>query len=384
MKKALLVLAALVVIAGLAIAGREILQPYRGYTGQIIVEIPPGMQAPEVASRLVEQGVLAHRWPFLLIYGAYRWRRHLKAGEYLFDQPMRPLDVYRKLIRGEVYFRTVVIPEGSNRFDIARILQQRLGIAPDEFLRVSGDPSPIRDLDPQAPSLEGYLFPDTYRFEYHSTATHIAMTMLARFREVLRQNFQQDLSQPGETLHQIMTLASLVEKETPDPNERAIVAQVFELRLQKKMLLQCDPTVAYAAEMAHLPAAPITEGDLNLQSPYNTYVHTGLPPGPICNPGKASILAAVHPASTHYLYFVSNNQGGHRFATTLAEHQRNVARYRKQVATLRHLVPDNAGSSQHTHKTKGRKGGKAKNSGGDVSPKARRGNHPGLSRGTQP
>ena len=158
MKKALFVLAALVVIAGLVVAGRETLRPYRGYTGQIIVEIPPGMQAPQVASRLVGKGVLAHRWPFLLIYGAYRWRRHLKAGEYLFDHPMRPLDVYRKLIRGEVYFRTVVIPEGSNRFDIARILQQRLGIAPDEFLRVTEEPSPVKDLDPQAPSLEATCF----------------------------------------------------------------------------------------------------------------------------------------------------------------------------------------------------------------------------------
>jgi peptidoglycan lytic transglycosylase G len=367
LKKTILALAVLVVIVGIAAAGREILQPYCGYAGQVIVDIPPGTQAPEVASRLVEKGILAHRWPFLLIYTAGRWHRHLKAGEYLFDSPLRPLDVYRKLVRGEVYFRTVVIPEGSNRFDIARILEQRLGIPPDDFLRVTQQAAPIHDLDPQAPSLEGYLFPDTYRFEYHPTAAHIAMTMLARFREVLDRNFQQDFSQSGASLHQVMTLASLVEKETPDPDERAIVAQVFELRLQKGMLLQCDPTVAYAAEMAQLPAAPITESDLSLQSPYNTYVHSGLPPGPICNPGKASILAILHPASTRYLYFVSNNQGGHRFAATLAEHQRNVARYRKQVAVLRNLEPDNAGTSQRMHKKQSRKKRKARNSAGMAS-----------------
>ncbi|HET7099508.1 MAG TPA: endolytic transglycosylase MltG, partial [Terriglobia bacterium] len=260
------------------------------------------------------------------------------------------LDVYRKLIRGEVYFRTVVIPEGSNRFDIARILHKKLGIAPEDFLKITRDATPIHDLDPKAPSLEGYLFPDTYRFEYRPTAAHIAMKMVARFRGILDQDFREDLSQPGVNLHRITTLASLIEKETPDADERPIIAQVFELRLKKGMLLQCDPTVAYAAEMSQLPRAPITESDLNLKSLYNTYVHSGLPPGPICNPGKASILAALHPASTHFLYFVSNNHGGHRFARTLAEHQRNVARYRKQAAALRQLEADKAGTSQHMQK----------------------------------
>jgi len=334
------------------VAGFEILRPYRGYTGQSIVDIPQGTQAPQIATLLAEKGVIAHRWPFLLIYGAGRWRYHVKAGEYLFDRPLRPLDVYRKLVRGEVYFRTVVIPEGSNRFDIARILQRSLGIEPEDFLRVTEEASPVHDLDPQAQTLEGYLFPDTYRFEFHPTTARIALTMLARFRAVLRQGFQKDLDQSHESLHRVLTLASLIEKETPDPDERAIIAQVFGLRLQKGMLLQCDPSVAYAAEIAHLPPAPITESDLNLKSPYNTYVHTGLPPGPICNPGKASILAALHPASTEYLYFVSNTHGGHQFARTLAEHQRNVAQYRKRAAALRQIEPDNAGSSQQSRHKK--------------------------------
>ena len=352
MKKKWLALAILAaaLVAAAAIAGFEILRPYQGYTGQVIVDIPPGMQAPEVASRLVSDGVLAHRWPFLLIYVAERWRLHLQAGEYLFDQPMRPLDVYRKLIRGEVYYRTVVIPEGSNRFDIARILQKRLDLSPEKFLSVTSQAAPIHDLDPQAPSLEGYLFPDTYRFEYHPNAAHVAMTMLATFRKILGKNFQQEISRSGMSLHHVMTLASLVEKETPDPSERPIIAQVFELRLQKGMPLQCDPTVSYAAELAHLPPVPITESDLKLQSPYNTYVHPGLPPGPICNPGKASIDAVLHPAPTHYLYFVSNNHGGHRFARTLAEQRRNVARYRKRAAALRRLARDHAENSQRTHK----------------------------------
>ncbi len=350
MKKTVLVLAIVAIVAGLAAFGVGALRPYRGYTGRVIVDIPPGMEAPEVASRLVAEGVLAHRWPFLLIYGFGRWHRHIKAGEYLFDRPLRPLDVYRKLVRGEVYYRTVVIPEGSNRFDIAQILHKRLGIVPRDFLRVTQQTSLIHDLDPKAPSLEGYLFPDTYRFEYHPSAARVAMTMVARFREVMHKDFRQDFSHPGTNLHRIITLASLVEKETPDPVERPIIAQVFELRLQKRMLLQCDPTVAYAAELDHLPPEPITESDLKLQSPYNTYVHIGLPPGPICNPGKASIFAVLHPASTHYLYFVNNNQGGHWFARTLAEHLRNVARYRRQLAALRHPEPDKARASHHTYK----------------------------------
>ena len=340
MKKGVVAILLLLVVAGLAVAAVEILRPYQGYRGRVVIEIHPGTQAPEVAEMLAAKGVLAYRAPFLLLYGLGRWRYHLKAGAYLFDRPLRPLDVYRKLVRGEVYLRTVVIPEGSNRFDIARILQNRLDIPAENFLQATQDPAAIRDLDPQAPSLEGYLFPDTYRFEYRTSAARVVRMMLAQFRAVYKQDFEQDLGQSDLDLHQVMTLASLVEKETPDPPERPIIAQVFELRLEKRMPLQCDPTVLYAADLIDRPIGAITESDLQIDSPYNTYLHAGLPPGPIANPGKASILAVLHPASTHYLYFVSNNHGGHTFARTLAEHRRNVARYRKQLAALRSSQPD--------------------------------------------
>lgn len=340
MKKLVIALVLLLMVAGIAVAAVEILRPYQGYGESVIVRIPPGMKAPQVAGELVAKGVLARRWPFLLVYGLGRWRYHLEAGEYLFDRPLDPLDVYRKIVRGEVYLRTVVIPEGSNRFDIARILHNRLGLAPANFLRVTQDPADIRDLDPKAPSLEGYLFPDTYQFEYGASAEQVAARMVAEFREVFNRNFQQDLSRSHLSIHRVVTLASLVEKETPNAAERPIIAQVFELRLKKKMLLQCDPTVLYAVELEHRATGPITESDLHIQSPYNTYLHPGLPPGPIANPGEASIRAVFHPASTRFLYFVSNTHGGHTFARTLAEHQRNVARYRKQVAVLRRASPD--------------------------------------------
>lgn len=349
MKKLILVLGIIVIIAGLGVASMEVLRPYRGYTGTLIVDISPGMPARKVASRLVAKGVLAQRWPFLLLYGLGRWREQLKAGVYLFDRSMRPLDVYRKLAHGQVYIRSVVIPEGSNCFDIAKILHARLGVSRAAFLKVTHDTSLVHNLDPKAPSLEGYLFPDTYQFEYHPAAIRVAKTMVDQFQEVINRQLRQAIRQRGMTLHEVITLASLIEKETPEASERPIIAQVFELRLKRGMLLQCDPTVIYAAELNHLPADPITESDLKLQSPYNTYVHGGLPPGPICNPGEASIRAVLHPASTHYLYFVSNMRGGHWFATTLAEQERNVARYRKQEAALKRHAQQIAGTPERTH-----------------------------------
>jgi UPF0755 protein len=185
-------------------------------------------------------------------------------------------------------------------------------------------------LDPAAPSLEGYLFPDTYRFPRRVTADTVIATMILRFRHVLQSRFHDETVPRLGNLHSVVTLASLVEKETPDPAERPVVAGVFTRRLEKGMLLECDPTVIYAARLAHRPIGIIRESDLNFDSPYNTYRHAGLPPGPIANPGEIALRAAFHPASGNTLYFVSNNHGGHVFSRTLAEHQHNVARYRRE------------------------------------------------------
>jgi len=334
--------AALALLCGVVV-GRELYRPFRQYSGRLIVLVHPGTPAPKVASLLVARGVLARRWPFLLRYWLGRPRHTLKAGEYSFDLPLRPVDVYRKLIQGEVYLHPVTVPEGSDRFDIARILHQHLGVNPDDFLRVTEISSAIRDLDPRAPTLEGYLFPDTYRFARGVTAATVVAAMLARFRRVLDAKFRQDLHESLTELHRVMTLASLVEKETPEPSERPVIAGVFARRLEKGWPLQCDPTVVYAARLDHRlvgrPSEPITQSDLNFDSPYNTYRYAGLPPGPIASPGEASIGAALHPAPGDAFYFVSNNHGRHLFARTLAEHQRNVARYRRRAAQIRRLVP---------------------------------------------
>jgi UPF0755 protein len=329
----LAVLLVLLIASGLAV--RDLFLPFQGYPGRQYVEISPRTRAPAVASRLVSEGVLAHRWPFLALYVLGRYRHRLQAGEYLFDRPLRPLDVYRMLIHGRVYLHAVVIPEGSNRFDLARIFQKDLGIPANDFLRATLQPRAISDLDPHAPSLEGYLFPDTYRFPRGATAAQVIATMLNQFRRVYRNDLARRLRQSGMTLHQTVTLASLVERETPKPSERPIIAQVFELRLEIGMPLQSDPTVLYAARLDGRPLPTLTPRDLKFDSPYNTYVHAGLPPGPICSPGQASLEAALCPASTDFLYFVSDNHGGHVFARTLAQHRRNVARYRRQLAALR-------------------------------------------------
>ena len=338
MRKRLLMAIAALVLVGLAWTGRELYCPYRGYTGNLILLLEPGTQASQVATLLVDRGVLAHRWPFLFRYGLGRPGHTIKAGEYLFDRPLRPIEVYRKLVQGDVYLHAVVIPEGSDRFDMARILHQQMGIPPEALLRVTEQAAAIRDLDPQAATLEGYLFPDTYRFPRGATAATVVLTMLARFRHVLDSRFPPDLrSSPGR-LHEVITLASLVEKETPTPSERPVVAGVFAKRLEKRWPLQCDPTVIYAARLNHRPLGPITQRDLDFDSPYNTYRHAGLPPGPIASPGEASIRAAVSPAAGNLFYFVSNNHGGHIFSRTLAEHQRNVARYRREVAALNRVA----------------------------------------------
>jgi UPF0755 protein len=336
-------LAVILLVAGGAAAffAFQAFHRFRGYSGAVIVNIPPGSGATSAARILAAHGVLQTRAPFLALYAIGRVRhRTLKAGEYLFDHPMSARDVYRKIERGDVYYHVVVIPEGSDRFDIARILHDKLGLDPQTFLSATARTEVIRDLDPSAPSLEGYLFPDSYRFPASTTADSALAAMIARFRHVLDARYGAALAAgSGASLHDVLTLASLVEKETPNPDERSRIAGVFTRRLERDMPLDCDPTVVYAARLASAPTgelssvpAPITASQLASSSPYNTYRRAGLPPGPICSPGAASIDAALHPAAGDALYFVSNLHGGHVFASTLAEHNRNVARYRRAAA----------------------------------------------------
>jgi len=298
-----------------------------GPNRETFVEILPGTPTLQIAAQLKEQGIIRNKYAFeavRLIEGGV-----LKAGEYRFDHPATMSEVYARLERGDVYTIAVTIPEGSNLFDIAeRIESANLGTREKFLAATRTNLSLIADLDPSADSLEGYLFPDTYRFERRATGTQIVAAMVKRFRQEaavlgLKGNY-----------HHVVTVASLVERETPIDAERPLVASVFENRLAKNMPLETDPSVIYAALLDGRYRGTIYASDLQADSPYNTYRYAGLPPGPICNPGAASLKAALHPARTGYLYFVAagaNPSGKSRFSTTLEEHARNVEQYRKAL-----------------------------------------------------
>lgn len=295
--------------------------------GTDLLMLRPGSSTRAIAAELERAGVVRSSRAFLILH--YARRRTLKAGEYRFDHADHALAVYDRLARGDVFFRSVTLPEGFNIFDIAAAIEAAGLGSRQDFLAVARDPALVRDLDPQAPSLEGYLFPDTYRLTRTQSVRDIAATMVRRFRqEVQRLGLTADV-------HRVVTLASVIEKETAVAEERPLVSGVYHNRLRAGIALMADPSVVYAALLAGRYDGVINQSDLQLDSPYNTYRYAGLPPGPIANPGGASLQAAMNPAATDYLYFVSDNQGRHRFARTLEEHARNVAAYRRALAAPR-------------------------------------------------
>lgn len=293
--------------------------------GQTFVSLKPGSSTRAIANELARAGVIHSSGAFLVLH-AFAGRRMLKAGEYAFDRPANAFEIYDRLERGDVYRKTVVVPEGFNMFDVALALEAAKLCTREEFLAAArSDAALVSDLDPQARSLEGYLFPDTYSFGRNQKPHDLAAAMVKRFRkEAAALGLK-----PGDDVHRIVTLASIVEKETAAPSERPLVASVFVNRLKVGMGLATDPSVIYAALLAGRYNGVIHQSDLAFDSPYNTYRYAGLPPGPIANPGRASLDAAMHPARSDYLYFVANNQGGHNFARTLDEHNHNVVIYRQ-------------------------------------------------------
>lgn len=289
------------------------------------VLLKPGWSTKHIATELQSQGVI-RSWRAFLLYHFVLKPRTLKAGEYKFDSPETARQVHARLMRGDVYVHTVVIPEGFTMFDIATAIEQAgLGSRQDFLQQAQSQTALIRELDPQAQSLEGYLFPDTYGFTRTQSMADIVAVMVHRFKQEAH-----TIGLKGD-VHRVVTLASIVEKETAAPEERPLVASVYLNRLDKHMPLDADPSVIYAAQLAGRYQGTIYQSDLQYASPYNTYKYAGLPPGPIANPGKASLEAAMNPAQSDYLYFVSDNNGHHRFARTLDEHTHNVALYRRAV-----------------------------------------------------
>ena len=324
-----LVLAAVVAVASAALwIEFDAERPYFGGKAPVLVDIPPGTRSITISRMLENSGVIRSRYTFLILHYIKR-QRTLKAGTYSFEKPLAPKEIVRELISGEVAKQEITIPEGYNRFDIAALVEAAGFATRDDFLKAAADTSLIADLDPNAPSLEGYLFPDTYQFPRHGGATPVVRAMVSRFRKVYNALLTKD---QNVSTHDVVTLASMIEGETGNAEERPVVASVFYNRLRRGLPMQCDPTVIYAAILKNSYAGVIRQADLNSNSPYNTYIHTGLPPGPISNPGKAALIAALHPATTKYIYFVANNTGRHTFSRTLTEHNLAVNLYRRGLA----------------------------------------------------
>jgi peptidoglycan lytic transglycosylase G len=332
--KILAALILLVLLAAAAAAGYvwySIEKPYGTIPADgLYVDIPHGASRRAVAHILEKAGVIRNSFAFEL-YARRHPKRMLQAGEYAFDHALSGKEVFWKLASGQVYEQPFTVREGETIYDIARDLEAAKYMSADDFLKAAEDPSQINDLFPEARTLEGFLFPATYNLPKHAPAEELTGMMVRKFRDALADVLPNgsEWSDPTVSIGSVVTLASLVERETPKPDERPLVAGVFTNRLVKNIPLQCDPTVIYALQMDDEYKGTLTLRDLRINSPYNTYRNRGLPPGPIGNPGEVALRAALHPAATDYLYFVANAQGGHFFAATLAEHNENVAKYHR-------------------------------------------------------
>jgi UPF0755 protein len=321
-----LVLVAAAAGAVAVVSVQRLSRPFKGFPGdEQFVDLHPGDGTPAITRALVEAGVVRDRWTFRLALWRTGAARRLKAGEYRFDRAASAIDVVARLERGDVYLRPVTFPEGLTIREMARIFESRgLGSAAS-FAAAAREQAPlVHEFDPAARDLEGYLFPETYSLSRRAGATELVRMMVARFQQVFTPALRDAVRRRGLSIRDAVGLASLVEKETARPEERSTVAGVYLHRLQIGMALQCDPTVIYALELRNAYRGNLTRENLLVDSPYNTYRHPGLPPGPIASPGRSSLEAVANAPDVDFLYFVSRNDGSHVFARTLDEHNRNV------------------------------------------------------------
>ena len=334
--RALITLFLVAFLAAAGVAAWQVHAPVSPPPGQTFVLLHSGYSTRHIASELKKAGIIRSELAFRLWQAAHP-KPSLKAGEYLFERGATLPQVHDRIARGDIYFHVVTIPEGFTMFDIARAIEDaKLGSAAD-FLHIAQTQTQlISDLVPDAKSLEGYLFPNTYEFTRTQTLGEMAAIMVHQFRVVAQQIglVSADAKTGGRSdVANVVTMASIVEKETAAPEERPRVASVYYNRLAIKMALDADPSVIYAELLQGTYQGALHHADLAVRSPYNTYRFPGLPPGPIGNPGRSALEAALHPESTKFFYFVADGNGHHRFATTLAEHDRNIAAYRRALAS---------------------------------------------------
>lgn len=321
--------------AVLDLKGSAPLPPVAPSPKPVLVTVQEGDSAATIAERLEDQGVIASAFLFRVLVSLQGYEGRLKAGEYELDQGMAVTQVISRMVEGRTKPLVVTIPEGLRAEEIAAVLEEAGVVGAGDFLQALADDY---DFDfiaaiPRGQGLEGYLFPDTYYFSRRVTPTEVVRAMLENFDRQFSPALRQEAARLGLSVHQVVTLASIVEREAVVPQERPLIASVFLNRLRRGMRLQADPTVQYALGCGadtNCWKQELTQEDLSVDSPYNTYVYYGLPPGPIASPGLDSLLAVVRPAATDYLYFVAKGDGSHVFAETLAEHLDNVQRYRGQ------------------------------------------------------
>jgi UPF0755 protein len=334
MRKALVVFGLLVLVAGGALGyGAKRLydradEPYRGYPGaEVFVDIPSGTSTRDIGQELVAAGVVTDERTFRIALWRSGRDRGLQAGEYRFQEPVSALAVVETLARGRVHLRPITFPEGLTRLEMAVVFGSTGFGTAEAFLAASERAELVEALDPEATDLEGYLFPETYALPRDATADDLVEAMVAQFERVFDEGLRAQAAARELGVREVVTLASLIQKETGLDAERPIVSAVYNNRLGRRMPLQCDPTVIYALQLDGLYEGNLTRDHLQYDSPYNTYRYPGLPPGPIAAPGAADLQAALQPADVSHLYFVSRNDGSHVFADTLREHNRNVREY---------------------------------------------------------
>jgi len=319
---------------------RELRTPYYGSpNAETFVDIQRGAGPSTIATALAEAGILHSRLPFLVYVRWSKSARRLQAGEYKFTSPATPEQIVQRIIRGDVFYISITVPEGLTARETAEhIAGAGLGQL-NELENALMQTDWIRDLDPGARTLEGYLFPETYRFSRRVTSEEIVKAMVDQFKLRFARLTQAHSIPDNWSPSQIVILASMIEKEVKSPQERPLVASVLVNRLDKGIPLACDPTIIYALKLAGKYEGNIRKADLGIDSHYNTYIRTGFPPGPIANPGEESLEAALTPPKTDFLYFVSRNDGTHQFSRDLQSHLSAVARFQKPLATHRSGVP---------------------------------------------
>jgi len=340
----MLLLVLLVVGGGAGVVGyrsyRSAAQPYQGYPAgeSPLVVIPPGTGPQGIGQRLIAAGIVRDEWTYRVALWRSGNARRLQAGEFRFDKPLSALDVIDKIARGEVDLVPLTFREGLTVREMSHVFESAGFGTAEAFMAATANPALIRDLDPEATDLEGYLFPETYSLSRSTDAPRLVALMVDRFTKTLTPELRAAAQSRGLSVRQLVTLASIVEKETGKPEERPIVASVYANRLRIGMPLQCDPTVIYALLRAGRYDGNLRRDDLQFDSPYNTYRYPGLPPGPVAAPGAESLQAAAQPADTDYLYFVSRNDNSHVFSRTLSEHNRHVQTFQVEYFRQRRLA----------------------------------------------